>query len=125
MEHFYNNFLEALQERYPIKSDLVNALPRGLYARSEHLTRFFIMKWRHKYSPGRALSFGEIRVSDHMRKLDREYIHIEHSIAGMHSIHDPQMIEHLVEEIVYYRSIGMLTADETTLLRGKLPALVD
>jgi hypothetical protein len=219
MEHFYNNFLEALQERYPIKSDLVNALtdlldlekeniyrrlrknvwfsveetmriaaawdisldnivslnprkthpfrlkmidfadpqeedyaileqhnrdlelvaadpqgmaieivnalPRGLYARSEHLTRFFIMKWRHKYSPGRALSFGEIRLSDRMRKLDQEYIRIEHSISEMHSIHDPQIIEHLVEEIVYYRSIGMLTDDETTLLRGELLVLVD
>jgi hypothetical protein len=35
------------------------------------------------------------------------------------------MIEHLVEEIVYYRSLGMLNADDVSLLRGELLTLVD
>jgi hypothetical protein len=105
--------------------EIVHALPRGLYARSEHLTRFFNMKWRHKFSPEKALTFGEVRIPERMRKLDLEYIRIEHGISEMHSIHDPRMIENLVAEIVYYRSTGMLTGDDVALLRGELLMLVD
>ncbi len=105
--------------------EIVNALPRGLYARSEPLTRFFNMKWRHKYAPEKALNFCDIHIPERMRKLDLEYIHIEHSIAEVHSIHDPRMIENLVDEIVYYRSIGMLTHDDTALLRDELVQLAD
>jgi hypothetical protein len=105
--------------------EIVNALPRGLYARSEHLTRFFNMKWRHKFSPENALPFSEIHIPERMRKLDLEYIRIEHGISEMHSIHDPRMIENIVGEIVYYRSIGMLTDDDTALLRNELLILVD
>ncbi len=105
--------------------EIVNALPRGLYARSELLTRFFTMKWRHKFSPETALAFGEIEISERMRAIDRDYVHIEHTIPEMYSIHDPRMIEYLVGEITYYRMIGMLTESEAGLLRGELAALID
>jgi hypothetical protein len=105
--------------------EVVNALPRGLYARSEPLTRFFTMKWRHKYSPERVLSFSEITIPERMRELDLEYIRISHRIAEMHSIHDPRMIECMLEEVVFYRSIGMLDDDDVVLLHDELLALVD
>lgn len=105
--------------------EIVNALPRGLYARSEPLTRFFTMKWRHKFAPERALAFGEITVPQRLRKLDLEYIDIEHRFPQMHSIHDPRMIENLVHEIDFYRSIGMLTREDTLLLGDELLRLVD
>lgn len=105
--------------------EIVNALPRGLYARSEALSRFFTMKWRHKMSPERAMAYAEVELSERMRALDREYIRIEHSIPEMHSIHDPRMIENLVGEMVYYRSIGMITPAETAVLRDELATLVD
>jgi hypothetical protein len=105
--------------------EVVNGLPRGLYARSEHLTRFFTMKWRHKYLPEKTLKFSEINIPERMQELDREYIRISHQISEMHSIHDSRMIEHVVEEMIYYRSIGMLNDDDVLLLRDDLMALVD
>jgi hypothetical protein len=105
--------------------EVVNGLPRGLYARSEHLTRFYTMKWRHKYSPEKALNFSEIQIPQRMRELDREYIRISHRIPEMHSIHDAHMIENLIAEIIYYRSIGMLSLDDSLLLRDELMALID
>jgi hypothetical protein len=105
--------------------EVVNSLPRGLYARSEHLTRFFTMKWRYKYSSDKALKLKDIQIPERMRELDREYIRVSHLIPEMHSIHDSRMIEHLVEEIVYYRSLGMLNADDVSLLRSELLSLVD
>ncbi len=105
--------------------EIVNTLPRGLYARSEHLTRFFSMKWCHKFKPENALPFGSVQVPERLRKIDLEYIAIEHRFPEMHSIHDPRIIENLVGEIVYYRSIGMLTDGEAILLRNELLSLVD
>lgn len=122
----HNRDLELVAaDPHGISIEIVNALPRGLYARSEPLTRFFTMKWRHKFSPEKALTFGEIHIPERMRKLDLEYVRIEHGISEMHSIHDPRMIENLVCEIVYYRSIGMLTHDDAILLRDELLILVD
>lgn len=105
--------------------EIVNSLPRGLYARSGPLTRFFTMKWRHKFSPEEALPFGAIEIPERMRDLDSEYIRVEHTIPEMHSIHDPRMIENLVGEVLYYRSIGMLSDGDARLLRDELTVLVD
>ncbi len=104
---------------------IVNSLPRGLYARSEPLTRFFTMKWRHKFAPEKALVFGDIQIPERMRQIDLKHADIECSFAEMHSIHDPRVIENLVDEIVYYRSIGKLTGADTHLLGDELLALVD
>ncbi len=105
--------------------EIVNALPRGLYARSEPLTRFFSMKWCHKHKPEKALPFSRVHIPERLRKIDLEYVRIEHRFPEVHSIHDPRIIENLVNEIVYYRSIGMLTDEETVLLRDELLSLVD
>jgi hypothetical protein len=105
--------------------EVVNALPRGLYVRSEPLTRFFTMKWRHKHSPDDAIPFCGVHIPERMRRLDLEYIRRLHAISEMHSIHDGRMIENLIGEIVYFRSIGMLTDDETALLRDELLVLAD
>jgi hypothetical protein len=108
-----------------IAIEVVNTLPRGLYSRSEHLTRFFTMKWRYKNRPETLHGFDEIRVPDRMRELDEEYVRISHRIPEMHSIHDPHMIGRVVEEIVFYRSIGMLTDGDVGLLRDELLAMTD
>lgn len=105
--------------------EIVNALPRGLYARSEALTRFFTLKWQHKFAPENTLTFSEIHIPDRMRTLDLEYIRLSHGISEMHSIHDPRLIENLVNEIVYYRSIGLLAPEDIVLLRDELLTLID
>jgi hypothetical protein len=105
--------------------EVVSTLPRGVYSRSEPLTRFFTMKWCYKNFPERAQTFKDIRITERMRRLDEEYVRLSHRIPEMHSIHDAYMIERLVEEIIYYRSIGMLSDDDVVTLRDELLALVD
>ena len=220
MEHFYNNFLKALEERYPRKSDLTNALmdvlhlekesiyrrlrknvyftaeetlqiagawnisldniisvnpdktrpfhfsmieyvdareadykilenynrdlelvardpdgrmievlnsiPRSLYCRSELLTRFYTMKWLYKYGMSEEVApFGEIHLSERMRNLEMEYVECVHNISEVHAIHDNRFIEHLVDDILYFHSIGMVTEDEAVMLREELLTLLD
>jgi len=106
--------------------EMLNSLPRGLYGRSEPLTRFFTMKWLYKFgSPDETRGFGDIRVSERMRALDLEHIRLVHAIPEVHSIHDIRLFENVVDEIAYFNSIGMLTRTDVALLRDELIAIVD
>ena len=123
----YNRELELIGRDPDGKMvEVLNTLPRSLYCRSEHLTRFFTMKWLYKYGiPEYITPFGEIHIPERMRALDMEYVKRVHDISEIHSIHDSYFIEHLVHDIRYFRSIGMVTEDEVVLLRDELLILVD
>ena len=123
----YNRNLERLtQDPEGRMIEVLNALPRGLYCRSEHLTRFVTMKWLYKYGVAEdIIPFSEIQIPERMRELDMEYVRLVHNIPEVHSIHDKRFIEHLVDDIFYFRSIGMLTEDEIALLRNELLIMLE
>ena len=103
-----------------------NSLPRSLYGRSEPLTRFVTMKWFYKYGrPEEALSFSDIHITERMRAIDLEYIRRLHDVPEVHSIHDKYFVEHIVDDILYFRSVRMLTEDDVALLKSELLTLVD
>ena len=123
----YNHDLELfVQDPNGKRVEVITALPRSLYSRSEPLTRLFTMKWLFKY--GRAqdvMNYGNITIPERMRKLDLEYVRLMHQIPEIHSIHDNHIIERLIDDIIYFRSIGMITEEEVTLLRDELLQLID
>jgi len=106
--------------------EVLNALPRGLYCRNEHLTRFVTMKWLYKYgATDEIVPFGAIHIPERMRALDVEFVRLVHNISEVHSIHDVRFVEHLIDDILYFRSIGMVTEDEVSLLKNELNTLLD
>jgi len=106
--------------------EVINALPRSLYCRSELLTRLFSMKWLYKYGLSHeVLPFGSIQIPERMQELDTEYVRLVHDISEVHSIHDSRFVERAVDDIIYFRSIGMVTEDEAALLREELLTLID
>jgi hypothetical protein len=60
-----------------------------------------------------------------MRELDEEYVKRVHDIPEVHAIHDERFIEHLIDDINYFRSIKMVTEDEVALLKSELFTLID
>ncbi|MDR2585436.1 MAG: hypothetical protein LBC84_04345 [Prevotellaceae bacterium] len=106
--------------------EVINALPRSLYCRSEPLTRFFSMKWLFQYGNTHdVMTFGNIQIPERMRKIDLEYVQLMHEIPEIQSIHDQNVIKRLIDEIRYYRSIGMVKEDEAALLKEELLKLID
>ena len=106
--------------------EVLNALPRGLYCRSEHITRFVTMKWLYKYGATEDIvPFSAIQIPDRMRALDMEFVRLVHNIPEVHSLHDVRFIEHLVDDILYFHSIGMVTEDDVTLLQSELITMLD
>jgi hypothetical protein len=123
----YNRDLEIIAQDPEGKMvEVLNALPRGLYGRSEHLTRFVTMKWLYKYGESTDIvPFSMIQIPERMRALDMEYVRLVHEIPEVHSIHDERFIEHLIDDILYFRSIGMVAEEEVSLLRGELITLLN
>jgi len=126
LENFNRNLELIAQDPGGKMIEVLNALPRGLYCRSEHLTRFVTMKWLYKYGNSEDIvPFSGIQIPERMRAIDMEYVRLVHEIPEVHSIHDERFIEHLIDDILYYRSIGMVTEDELTLLRNELISILD
>jgi len=106
--------------------EVINSLPRSLYSRSEHLTRFSTMKWLYKYGPSHEVTpFRDIRIPERMRELDMEYVRLVHNISEVHSLHDRRFVARFVDDIAYFRSIGMVAEDEVALLKEELLTLID
>jgi hypothetical protein len=106
--------------------EVLNALSRSLYGRSELLTRFVTMKWLYKFGmPQEVMPFGEIHIPDRMRELDLEYVQLVHQVPELHTIDDEHFIEHFVDEIAYFRSIGMVADEEAMQLKDELLDMID
>ena len=123
----YNRDLEVIgQDPNGRMVEVINTLPRSLYSRSELLTRFFTMKWLYKYALSQEVKpLGSIRIPERMRSLDLEYVRLVHNVSEVHSIHDSRFVERTVDDIAYFRSVGMVTEDEAALLRDELLTLID
>jgi hypothetical protein len=123
----YNRVLEIIGRDPNGKMvEILKTLPRSLYSRSEPLTRFYTMKWLYKYGvPENIVALKDIFIPKRMRTLDLEYVKRVTSIPEVHSLHDIRMIENLVNDISYFKSIKMITKNEVTVLRDELMMLVD
>ena len=106
--------------------EITHTIPRSLYSRYENLTRLFTMKWRYKHSmPETPMLFSDIQIPERMRTIEKEYIKRIHSISEINAIHDPRFIEHLVDDIVYFQSVKMITEKDVALLKSELLELID
>jgi len=123
----YNRGLERIgSDPHSKMIEVLNAMPHSLYCISEHLTRFYSMKWLYKYGMSEEIApFGQIQIPERMRKLDLEYVRCIQNISEVHAIHDRYFIEHLVDDIRYFHTIGMVKEDEVALLKRELLSLLD
>jgi len=123
----HNQTLEIIgQDPESRMVEITHTLPRSLYGRYENLTRFFTMKWRYKHDmPEVPLVFSDIQIPERMRAIEKEYIKRIHNISEINAIHDPRFIEHLVDDIVYFRSVRIITDEEVALLKEELLELID
>jgi len=126
LEQFVGTLTLAAQDPESEWTEISDSLPGSIYNKSEHLLRFCTMKWLYKYgSPEESVPLSEIRVPERTRQLEREYVDRIHDIPKVNFIFDTRFIEHLVDDIVYSRSIRTVTDDELVTLKGELLELVD
>ena len=68
---------------------------------------------------------NDIHIPERMHLLMKECIEHTRNVSAIHAIHDRRFIEHLIGDIRYFRSIGMVTEDVVALLKDELLDMID
>jgi hypothetical protein len=106
--------------------EVSHTLPGSIYLEYENLTQFSTMQWHYKYAmPEDVLVFGNIHLSKRMRELEREYTEYVRNMPEVCVICDNHFIKHLIDNILYFKSIRMITDDEVILLQDELLEIID
>jgi hypothetical protein len=106
--------------------DICNKLPRQLLAGYGFINQFHLFKSMYNYGNEKnPVPFGQVIISEEMRKLTADYYRAIKSIHNTNYIFDRMIFDHLVNDIRYFHSIKMITGEEKDLVKRDLIALLD
>ena len=123
----YNGLFE-LAARDPATElmEIGRAIPGMIYSAYENLSRFLTMKWHYKYGdPEHNTPLSEIHVTERMRGIEKKFVEFARNLPNIYAIYDRRFIEYMIDEIAYFHSIRMITADELLVLKGELLELME
>jgi len=106
--------------------DICNKLPRKLLAGFDYLNQFCLFKWNYEYGDNKeGIPFSQIIISEEKRKLTADYHKAIKNIPNTNFIFDRLLFDNLVNEILYFHSIQMITDEEKEFIKKDLSALLD
>jgi len=121
--NFIETFSAAPNAEY---MEVSNSLPRGLIAGYPQLARYFIFKWACQYNNDESiLPLAQVPLSAEIRKMEVQYHRIVKNIPTTNYVWDYNLFNHLVNDINYFSSIYLITAEEKLLIKKDLLALLD
>jgi len=106
--------------------NVCNKLPRQLLAGFGYLNQFYLFKWMYQYSgEKKPVPYGRVILSEEKIRLTADYFKAIKNVPNTSFIFDRMMFDHLVNEVQYFHSIQMITADEKELIKKDLNDLLD
>jgi hypothetical protein len=105
--------------------DICNKLPRQALARYRYLSKFYLFKWDYQYGNNNTVPYSKIILSNEMLKITKEYDDAIKLVPTSNFIFDLNLFNHLISDIQYFYSIGMITNDEKDLIKQDLFELLD
>jgi len=106
--------------------DICNKLPRQLLAGFGYLNQFYLFKWNYEYGNNKkVVPFSQIIISKEKHKLTTDYHEAIKNVPQTNFIFDRLLFDNLVDEILYFHSIQMITDEEKELIKKDLYALLD
>ena len=106
--------------------DICNKLPRQLLAGFDYLNQFYLFKWNYEYGNNKEeIPFSQIILSKEKHELTADYHKAIKNVPQTNFIFDRLLFDNLVNEILYFHSIKMITDKEKKLIKKDLSALLD
>ena len=106
--------------------EVCNRLPCPFYANFAYLNQYYMFRWLHQYShPSNIIPFSQAAFSWENIQLSNKYCHAMKQIPKTDFILDDLLFEHLVNDILYFQSVRMITDEEKELLKNNLYCLLD
>jgi hypothetical protein len=118
--HYFKNFPETEF------MDICNKLPRQLLAGYNHLNQFYLFKWNYQYGEKKkAIPFSQTIVSEEKKQIDADYYQAIKQVPNTNFIWDRLIFDCLVNDILYFQSIQLLTVEDKKLIQNDLYDLLD
>ena len=106
--------------------DICNKLPRQLLAGFDYLNQFYLFKWNYEYGNNKEeIPFSQIILSKEKHELTADYHKAIKHVPQTNFIFDRLLFDNLVNEILYFHSIQMITDEEKEFIKKDLSALLD
>jgi len=106
--------------------DVCNKIPRQLLAGFGYLNQFYLFKWNYEYGNNNEdVPLSKIIISEEKLKLTAEFHKAVKHVPQTNFIFDRLLFENLVNDILYFNSIQMITNEEKQLIKKDLYDLLD
>jgi hypothetical protein len=101
--------------------DICNKLPRQLLAGYQYLNQFHLFKCNYQYGKEKeVIPFSQTIVSEKKTALDMEYYQAIKQVPNSNFIWDSMIFDHLVNDILYFHSIQLITDEDKELIKNDL-----
>ncbi|MDR0799564.1 MAG: hypothetical protein LBN18_07400 [Dysgonamonadaceae bacterium] len=101
--------------------EISNVLPRSLFCAFPLLSKFHVFKWMYFYGTEKDICpFSQLTPPQKIMELAAEYAEWTTKLAHVSYIWDEMIIRYLLNDIRYFASIYLITAEEVQLLKEEL-----
>jgi hypothetical protein len=106
--------------------EVSNMLPRSLFCSFPYLSRFYIFKWMYQYGDGaNVYPLAQVIPAEKICRAGREYVDCIKEIAQVNYVWDHMIFNYLVNDIRYFSSIYLISAEEVQWIKEDLYAFLD
>lgn len=103
-----------------------NLIPQIFYLRHINLSKFKLFKWIYQNDRlNSAKAYSDIKLSDKVNDLHKEYIRDNQHIKSTIYIFDNQVVNNFISDIRYFSNINLIEKKDVELLRNELLLLMD
>jgi len=100
-------------------------IPDALHLTYPHITRFYLFKWIYQYDNDNVKKFEFIRGTDRILEILGNMANYIQEIKSAYYIFDRRIFEYFVDDIKYFKSIGLVSRDDIELLKADLNVCID
>lgn len=126
LEQYIDILCMAREDEQSELIDCTNILPQQLYMKYKYISRFYLFKWMYQCgSPGKSKRFQDIDVTERFEEMQLASVEKSRYIRNSYYILDPLVFHYLVNDINYFMSIHLITAEEVKLLKEELQRLLN
>jgi hypothetical protein len=102
------------------------AFSSNIFFNYRYLARYYMFKWSYQYNIlSHIKPYSETVIPERMARICRDLIQVSRHINTTHYLWDHMIFQHHVTDICYFRDIGLITADETLLIKNDLFQLLN
>ncbi|MCD8166814.1 MAG: hypothetical protein LUE93_12305 [Bacteroides sp.] len=126
LEHFVNALRIISRSPESELGSALNILPQSLSLIFPHIYNFYLFKWMYQYgAPSSKMNYADIEPTARLKKINKEIVSTTHHFAHSYYIWDRMIFRYLVNDILYFANIKLLSKVEVEELKTEILQFID